>query len=72
MKTIRLLGCMLLVAMVACETEWYPLCNWGWNGDDDGYYLSTVFDPSKGPSFPTSTRSSNLNCDMKILTNIRK
>lgn len=54
------------------ETEWYPLCNWGWNGDDDGYYLSAVFDPSEGPSFPTSTRSSNLNCDMKILTNIRK
>lgn len=54
------------------ESEWYPLCNWGWNGSQDGYYLSTVLDPSQGPTFPTSTRSSGYNYNMQIITNIRK
>lgn len=26
------------------ETQWYVLCNWGWDGRYDGYYLSGVFD----------------------------
>lgn len=30
------------------ETQWYILCNWGWTGKDDGYYLSGVFDATSG------------------------
>lgn len=33
------------------ETQWYPLCNWGWNGLSDGYYLSGAFDSTKGGTF---------------------
>lgn len=25
------------------QYEYYPLCNWGWNGAHDGYYLSKAF-----------------------------
>ena len=31
------------------EIEYYPLCNWGWEGRADGYYLSGVFDAHSGP-----------------------
>ena len=27
------------------------VCNMGWNGDDDGYYLSEVFDTNDGPEY---------------------
>lgn len=36
---------------------WYLLCNWGWGGADDGYYLSGAFDPKKKPVYPTETTS---------------
>lgn len=26
------------------EEFWYPFCNWGWDGNADGYYLSNAFD----------------------------
>ncbi|MDE6006373.1 MAG: C10 family peptidase [Muribaculaceae bacterium] len=26
------------------ENQWYTLCNWGWGGLSDGYFLSGVFD----------------------------
>lgn len=58
------------------ETKWYILCNWGWNCDDDGYYLSEVFDTNAGPSFPSETRSSdedyNYKYKLQTLTGIRK
>lgn len=44
------------------ETHWYPLCNWGWGGLNDGYYLSEAFDTTKGYCYSenaTSSRSSN-------------
>lgn len=44
------------------ETQWYVLCNWGWNGRYDGYFLSGVFDSESGPSLSdtiNSTRSAN-------------
>lgn len=34
------------------ETQWYPLCNWGWSGSRDGYYLSAAFDTNKGFIYP--------------------
>lgn len=40
------------------EREWYLLCNWGWSGTDDGYYLSGVFDAAAGPIFDNNGRSS--------------
>ena len=33
------------------KNYWYILCNWGWDGSDDGYYLSEVFDPNNGPIY---------------------
>lgn len=43
------------------ESEWYILCNFGWLGSHDGYYLSRVFDTSRpNPDFPdyeSGTRS---------------
>ena len=42
------------------ESEWYPLCNWGWSGYHDGYYLSKAFNSNNAPSYPTSTRSYEL------------
>ena len=35
------------------ESLWYPLCNWGDNGNDNGYFLSDVFNKSAGPAYPT-------------------
>lgn len=31
---------------------YYILCNWGWDGDADGYYLSNVFNAATGPTYP--------------------
>lgn len=33
------------------QTVYYPLCNWGWGGVQDGYYLTNVFDPRSGTQF---------------------
>lgn len=41
------------------ESEWYPLCNWGWSGSQDGYYLSNAFNSNKGPTYQDETRSNN-------------
>lgn len=46
------------------ESTWYPLCNWGWDGSFDGYYLSGAFDSTTGGIYPdnaTSTRAENEN-----------
>ncbi len=39
------------------ETNWYVLCNFGWEGSCDGYYLSYSFDVNKGPAFKEQTRA---------------
>ena len=66
------------------ESHYYPLCNWGWSGYHDGYYLSTAFDSTKGPAYEeykTSTRSSeslesdydhNYQYKITAITGIRK
>lgn len=33
------------------EVVWYPLCNFGWDGYGDGYYLSGAFDVNKQPAY---------------------
>lgn len=33
-------------------TTYYIRCNWGWNGQYDGYFLSGAFSATSGPSFP--------------------
>jgi hypothetical protein len=33
------------------KSEYYVLCNWGWSGLCDGYYLSNVFDLTNGAIF---------------------
>lgn len=63
------------------ESLWYPLCNWGWNGYCDGYYLSKAFNSNNGPSYSTSTRGSevengsedyNFKYNITAVTGIRK
>ena len=39
------------------ETYLYPLCNWGWEGYQDGYYLSNAFDSTSGPVYDETTRA---------------
>lgn len=67
------------------EEQWYILCNFGWNGSKDGYYVSGVFDTTKGPdpdlwwkpTLPTRAAvSSNIpnyfQYNIKIITGIRR
>lgn len=57
------------------ENNWYVLCNWGWDGKDDGYFLEGVFDLNQGASYPDdtpSTRDYNFNTRLNIVTGIRK
>lgn len=51
------------------ESTWYPLCNFGWNGDEDGYYLSGVFDAGKGPSYNWSASTRTDEDDEETLYN---
>lgn len=43
------------------EEEWYVLCNWGWNGYQDGYYLSKAFNTVQGPTYPDTRSIDNIN-----------
>lgn len=36
------------------ETYWYPQCNWGWGGTNDGFYLSGAFDSNQDAVFTDS------------------
>lgn len=45
------------------ESKWYPLCNWGANGNRDGYYLSEMFDVIKGATYPDSEASTRSDLD---------
>lgn len=57
---------------------YYILCNWGWYGDADGYYLSHSFNPSNGAIYPDpispsdSTENKNYQYLMEAIINIRK
>ena len=56
----------------------YILCNFGWDGLQDGYYLAGVFDTSEGPAYiPDMTRSvegeeNNYQYKVETIINIRK
>lgn len=39
---------------------YYVLCNWGWDGFADGYYLSDAFNTKSGPTFNENSTSDNL------------
>ena len=57
---------------------YYILCNWGWDGDADGYYLSNSFNPSNGAIYPdpiqpsSATQNKNYQYLMESIINIRK
>lgn len=38
-----------VLAKTEMETRSLYHCNWGWNGQDDGYYLANAFNTIKGP-----------------------
>ncbi len=62
------------------ESEWYPLCNWGWDGYYDGYYLSGVFDTTKDIPYSSDTKSEqakegeegNYQFEINVVTGIRR
>lgn len=45
------------------EIMWYPLCNWGWDGVYDGYFLSGAFDAKNGKEFPGDLKGQRLESD---------
>lgn len=64
-------------------TCYHILCNFGWDGEHDGYYLSEVFDTMEGPVYSfdlnenNSTRSNvvdtgNYSYNMDVVINIRR
>ena len=62
------------------KSVWYPLCNWGWGGFHNGYYLSNAFDSNSEPEYPTSTKnaettngtSGNYQYNTTVVIGIRK
>ena len=70
-------GYNMLVSTIDVEL-FYVLCNWGWDGDSDGYYLSKTFDINEGPAYsdPSSTRSDserrNYQYNLTAVINIRQ
>lgn len=50
--------------------EDYFLCNYGWDGDSDGYYLAGVFDIHSGPVLPDPVKSSDLDETKEGFTNV--
>lgn len=66
--------------VIKSETQifYYPLCNWGWGGIQDGYYLSEVFDPKTGTPYgedgkPVEPNDTAYNFDsyVKMIIDIR-
>ena len=70
-------GYNMLVSTVDIEVK-YILCNWGWNGYQDGYYASEVFNTDNGPTDPyavisrTNNTRSYYRDDLQVVTGIRK
>lgn len=66
------------------EAYYYILCNWGWSGNDNGYYLSNVFNAAGHPTYDengTPTRAveydgvdvdGNYQYNIEAITGIRK
>lgn len=56
-------GLMKLTAMKPDSSEsdvkYYFLCNFGWGGVSDGFYLANVFDTDEGPNIPEQTKGDN-------------
>ena len=50
---------------------YYILCNWGWKGNSDGYYLSNVFNTIEGPVFPDPDSPIEVDGDYNFQTNIQ-
>ena len=55
---------------IAPAVTYYILCNWGWGGNSDGYFLSGVFD-TNNPYVDNTTRSYYYN-NVNVVINIRK
>ncbi len=50
------------------ETRNYVHCNWGWNGNCDGYYITNVFNLSNGAPIPDSGTSGSMNFTFTLST----
>ena len=53
------------------KKEYYMLCNFGWDGNSDGYYLMDVFNTTKGPVIPYSDGIGNYSEGIKYIIGIR-
>lgn len=56
------------------EDRYFVYCNWGWNGNKDGYYAEAVFDTNAGPVMRTTIdegQSHYYRYNLKMITNIR-
>ncbi len=80
-REVRLMSAHIGLLSTSYESEWYILCNYGWNGEDNGYYLSKVFDANNGYVYPSNTRATedlgngtkyNYQYKLRAITNIRK
>lgn len=58
-RTVKTYSSSGVLQNTTTESEWYPLCNWGWGGYQDGYYLSSAFNSNNGASYPDATRSTS-------------
>ena len=56
------------VILTSTVVDKYILCNWGWDGEDNGYFLSGFFDVSE-PAFPDYK---NFKYNLNAFINIRK
>lgn len=56
-RTVKTYNSNGVLQSTTTESQWYPLCNWGWGGSQDGYYLSSAFNSNKGPAYSDATRS---------------
>lgn len=58
------------IAWTEPTNVYYILCNWGWDGDKDGYFLSGVFDLDD--PYTGTTRSTSFPDGIDAIINIRK
>ena len=54
------------------ESQALVRCNFGWNGQDNGFYFGGAFDTNAGPVVTRSGTEYNFQYNLEIVYNIRK
>lgn len=80
-REVKRYSCDWRLISTYTESKWYPQCNWGWDGDLDGYYLDEAFSSNNGTVYDDQTRSEsggtygdngNFQYNLTSITGIRK